>query len=370
MIEADVAIVGGGIHGAAAALNLARRARRVVLLERDHMGRHASGASAGGIRTLLRAAPEIPLALAARDIWHRIEAEVGHNCGYRTVGQVAIAENAEVLAGFAARAARHDHEELIDGAELARLVPALGLAAPGGLVARGDGFASPFHATMAFRAAAERAGAVVHEGTPVTNLAAAAGGGWRLETPAGPVRARRVVNAAGAWGDRIAAMAGEEVPLDPFLPMMMVTAPVAQFLTPVVINVARPLSFKQMPNGTLLIGGGRPGRRDGAGYRVDFGGLKASAATVRDLFPGLAGVPIVRAWAGLEGRFDDDLPVIGPSARAKGLVHAFGFCGHGLQLAPIVGRIVADLVIEGRTDLPIAAFAADRFKAPAMATEG
>ncbi len=369
MNNADVAVIGGGIHGLSAALNLARRGLRVMVLEKDHVGRHASGANAGGVRTLLRHEAEIPLALASRDIWHDIESELGATCGYHTVGQVAVAETGEAMNELVARADRmralgYHHEELIDASELKGLAPGIVGSVRGGLIARQDGAASPYHATMAFREAALGVGVDIREGARVKGLHPTTTG-WRLDVGELRIEAGFIVNAAGAWGGEIAAMIGDEVPLGYFLPMMMVTARVEPFLKPVVIGVDRPLSFKQMPNGTLVIGGGRPatGDRDTMAYRPDFSGLKASAATVRDLFPMLADVPVVRAWAGIEGLFADEIPVIGPSRKAARAVHAFGYCGHGFQLAPIVGRIVAELVTEGRTSMPIAAFAVDRFAA-------
>ena len=82
---------------------------------------------------------------------------------------------------------------------------------------------------------------------------------------------------------------------------------------------------------------------------------------MHDLFPVMRTAIVNRCWAGIEARMPDDIPVIGPSAAAPGVVHAFGFSAHGFALGPIVGRIVADLVTAGTTDLPIAPFAITRF---------
>ena len=80
------------------------------------------------------------------------------------------------------------------------------------------------------------------------------------------------------------------------------------------------------------------------------------------LFPFLKDVRIVRTWAGLEAFMPDNLPVISPSAVAENIYHAFGFSAHGFALSPIVGEIVADLVTEGETGLPIEAFSVERFQ--------
>jgi sarcosine oxidase subunit beta len=72
-------------------------------------------------------------------------------------------------------------------------------------------------------------------------------------------------------------------------------------------------------------------------------------------------VPIVRTWAGIEGILPDQIPVIGPSRNAPQAFHAFGFCGHGFQLSPIIGQILSELIIQGRSSLPIKAFRIERF---------
>jgi len=83
---------------------------------------------------------------------------------------------------------------------------------------------------------------------------------------------------------------------------------------------------------------------------------------VTALFPQMAGARIVRFWAGIEAFTPDGIPIIGPSSKARDLYHAFGFSAHGFQLSPVVGRIMSELILDGRSSLPIDAFAVGRFR--------
>jgi hypothetical protein len=90
---ADVLIIGGGLHGCRAALHLACAGVRAIVVEKNYVGRHASGVNAGGVRTLSRHEAEIPPALAALELWHRIADLVGGDCGFESFGQIRVAEN-------------------------------------------------------------------------------------------------------------------------------------------------------------------------------------------------------------------------------------------------------------------------------------
>jgi sarcosine oxidase subunit beta len=363
----DVIVIGGGLHGCSAALHLARRGARVTVIEKDHVGRHASGVNAGGVRRLGRHLAEVPLAVAAMELWHRIGDLVDDDCGFDSHGQVKVAENE---AEFAALRARVDeltslgftHEELIDRPALKEIVPAVSDHCVGAIVCRRDGAANPYRTTLAFKRKAESLGVRFIEGAAVTGLARN-GGTWRVATGAGAHEAAVVVNCAGAWADRIAAALSEPVPLEPIAPMLMITAPLPAFIKPVVGAAGRPRALKQIRNRTVVIGGGHRGRldRDANVTDLDFAGLAASARTVWDLFPVMRGAHIVRCWAGIEARMPDDIPVIGPSSTSEGVFHAFGFSAHGFALGPIVGAIIAELVTGGKTNLPIAPFRIDRF---------
>ena len=365
--NADVIVIGGGIHGCSTALHLALRGARVTLLEKDYPGRHSSGVNAGGVRQLARHIAEVPISVFSMALWERIEELVDDDCGFASHGQVLVAESEEELAQFRARVDElrlhgFTHEELIDRAELKRLVPAVSDYCPGGIVSRRDGAADPFRTTQAFRRKAASLGVRAHEGVMVTGLRRN-GAAWRVDTTAGAFDAPKIVNAAGAWADRIAAIVGDPVPLEVIAPMLMITGRVPHFIDPVVILRARKLSFKQFPNGTVMIGGGHLARpyRDENRTEIDWVKLAESAKTVWELFPVMRSATIVRAWAGIEARMPDDIPVIGESAASDGVYHQFGFSAHGFQLGPGVGALMAELVATGATNLPIAPFRVERF---------
>ncbi len=369
----DALIVGGGLQGLSSAVHLALAGLKPLVLEKDYPGRHASGANAGGVRRLGRDPAEVPLSVASLKIWQALEDLVDDSGGFVACGQIKIAESEAELEGLcrraeAVRALGFEHEEVIRANELKELVPALAGSCVGGLICREDGAASPFRTVSAFRRKAEALGATVLPGVAVATVKRQRGL-WRAETNQGAFEAPSLINTAGAWGGRIAEQLGEPVPLTPKAPMLMITERVAPFLTPVLGCAGRVLSFKQFDNGTLLIGGGHMGRAEPETNRteIDFAGLAVSSQTVQALFPQLAGVKVNRVWAGIEGVMPDQIPVIGASATEEGAWHAFGFSAHGFQLGPVVGRIIAELVLEGRSSLPIEPFRISRFREAAAA---
>lgn len=356
---ADAIVVGGGLHGLSAALQLARRGLRVNLLERSHVGRHSSGASAAGVRTLGRGWAELPLSLASMDMWHDMTTLVGDSCGFQPFGQLKVAENAAEMEQLRAdvdllRSHGFLHEELVDATALRELAPSLAPHCVGGIFARRDGAADPHRTLAAFLRSALEAGVRVMEGTGVTQLERVSNA-WRVTTSTGKFQAPLLVNAAGAWAGQIAAMAGDNVQLGTKASMMIVTERVAPFIRPTVSTAGRKLSFKQTDRGTLLIGGGQQGRYDleRESAEVDARRLAKAASAALALFPAIGPVRIVRAWAGLEAKTADNMAVAGLSPSAAGLVHLFGFSGHGFQLVPALGIAAAELLLDGRSTIDI-----------------
>ncbi len=363
----DVIVIGAGIQGLATALNLALRDQRVVVIEKAAPARHASGVNAGGVRSLWRHPAEIPLALASLEIWHDIEALLGANCQYHSNGSLRIAESDADVAVLENRVADlavlgYHHEELLGRAALRAIVPDVAPHCVGGLIARAEGSASPYHTTWAFYERARREQVAFRIGEPVSQIERSPAG-WRVHVGAERLEASVLVNCAGAWGDAIATMIGDQAPLARHAYTMMVTQRVPRFLGPVCGAVGRKLSFKQTDAGTLLIGGGHRGSIDASGEVAspDPRKMALSARTVVDMFPLMRDVPVARGWCGIEGVTPDELPIIGPSPGGGDAFHAFGFSGHGFALGPIIGRLMAELVIDAQASLPIEPFAMTRF---------
>lgn len=362
----DVVVIGGGLHGLSAAMQLGRAGRRVLVLERAWVGRHASGATAAGVRTLNRDRGELDLSLESMAMWHDMRAFVGDDCGFHANGQICVAESAASLAKLQTHVGGlqrdgYTHEELIGQDELRRLLPDLSHHCLGASIARRDGAADPHRALRAFRVAAEKVGVTIREQCGVTAIERQ-GSDWCVVAGEQRWCVPVIVNAAGAWSARVASMVGDAIPLATKSSMMMVSERIAPFIKPVVAIMGRSLSFKQSDQGTLVIGGGLQGIPDldretsTARMRV----LSKGARAATDLFPDVRTIRIVRVWAGLEAKTDDMLPVVGPSPNAPGVFHAFGFSGHGFQLVPVVGAALTDLIVRGSTARAISHLQATR----------
>lgn len=363
----DVIIMGGGLMGFSTALQLSLQGKQCLVIERDSPGRHASGVNAGGLRRLNRHPAEIPMSLAAANMWRNITNLLGSDCDACFPGQIRVAENQADMAKLAQRAKLvgdlgFEHETLITKKQLYQQLPALSPHCVGGLICKGDGFARPFHALTAFRQTAINAGSRYGGGLEVINIQHQ-NNLWQVTTDQGKFNATILVNCAGAWGAKIADWVGEKIPLQPKAPMMMVTERLPRFIEPVVGAASRKLSFKQMQNGTVLIGGAHLAtlNYEQQVSTMDWSKLAVSARAALALFPQLKHAHIVRTWAGIEGFTPDNLPIIGQSSVVPRLFHCFGFSAHGFQLSPIMGVIMADLILKGETDFDLTPFAVNRF---------
>ena len=365
--SADVAIVGGGLMGCYSAYFLRRRGRSVVVIEKGSACAAASGVNFGNLRLQGRAPQEFPLSLRRRRSGKTLPASPERIAASFPAGtciwdlRQAMQPKLE-RAAHDARAAGLD-VELLDGPAARRRWPVLSGAVTGASWSKRDAVADPAVASPAVVRLAQRAGARLLEHTKVIAVERT-GAGFALRTEQGhTVTCGQVVNAAGAWAGDIARQFGEPVPMFAAGPPLFTITPQNAYTGPSLHAV----------DGTLLL---RPGR-NGEAVAGSFPRVKADIATgtatvpgdrverglarLAEVVPGLGRMRTGRIWSGVEGYLPDMLPVIGWSRTTPGLLHAFGFSGHGFQLAPGVGAVVADLIVDGASQTPIESFSIERF---------
>ena len=363
----DVAIIGGGLMGCFSAYFLRQRGRSVAVIEKGQAGAAASGVNFGNLRLQGRHPAEFPLSLRAHAVWEDLDRLTGEDCGFVACGHVYLAFAPEDLPKIE-RAARDAlaaglDVEVFDGPEARRRWPVLSDVVQGASWSKRDAIADPALASQAVARLAVRAGAQMLDQTKVLAVQPVAAG-FTITTDTGhAVRCGQAVNAAGAWAGDLAGRFGEPVPMFAAGPPLFTVLPEYGYAGPSLHAV----------DGTLLL---RPGR-GGEAVAGFFPRVKAHLATGKAEVPmdrverglarlaevaaGLGRLRLGRVWSGVEGYLPDMLPVIGWSGTTPGLLHAFGFSGHGYQLAPGVGAVVADLIVDRTSPTPIDAFTIRRF---------
>ncbi len=353
MTTVDVVVVGGGVVGSSVAYHLARAGAQVQVFEQAPSPAaepSASWASAGGVRQQGRDPREWPLTIEAGRRWPGLEDELRMSFRFVQGGHLHLVEQASDLPPLEARVARERaagmNIRMIRGPELAAIAPSLGPHVIAAAYTPDDGQAHPPSTTRAFAAAAQRLGARYSTGTRVDGLILQHGRVTRFIANGDPVLAGWVVLAGGAWSSHLAASVGLNLPLRTLGLQMLLTTPGPKLLAPTVTAVGRQLSLKQLPGGEFFVGGGWPADvvdDDGRlSYRIREESVIGSWAVAREVVPKIGSQRIEQRWAGLEAECFDGVPLIGPVQLLVGLYLVVGFCGHGFQLAPAVGRAVAD----------------------------
>jgi glycine oxidase len=365
---ADVVVVGGGVIGCAVARELGRRGARVVVVERGRVGAEATRAAAGMVAPQAeceRPGPVLHLGLASRALWPAwaaaLEEESGVDVEYRRDGILYAALAPVELRVLAARArwqrAAGLRVERLGGRAARRLVPVLAPGVRAAFLFPDDHRVNNERLGAAVAGAARAAGARILEGTAVLAVLARRGRVAGVRTARGRIAAPTVVNAAGAWAPAATLPRGVPPPsVFPVRGQMMVLRAAPGLLPRALYSLAGYLVPRE--DGRILAGSTR--ERAGFERRVTAGGAAAVLAAACALAPAVGGLAFEGAWAGFRPGTPDGVPLLGPSGALPGLVYATGHYRNGILLAPATGVAVADLIVTGRTALPVAGMEPDR----------
>jgi glycine/D-amino acid oxidase-like deaminating enzyme len=376
---ADVVIIGGGIQGASIAYHLARRGMtNVVILEKATLASGCSGRTGGVIRQHYSTPIVTEIARQARAFFATFDEVVGGHSGFVQNGLVLMVgqKDAAALATNVALGQKHGVPvRLIDAAEARRLVPGLNTDGAVAFAHEADaGYGDGYGTTVAFAAAAKGLGVTVLQNTPATAITLERGRATGVGTPDESFVAGVVVNAAGPWADRVARMAGIDLPLKlELIEEGVIRAPAGEpypVRTPSVYDFVNGLSYRPEGDGQVMAEGNSyyKGPLDPDAYPS-----KPSDAYIEDVavrlersMPRLGLGEARGGWAGLLEGTPDFHPILGAAPEVEGLLMCCGFSGHGFKEAPVTGRLIAELILDGRASLDIAPLAFDRFRRGAL----
>jgi sarcosine oxidase subunit beta len=363
MSTADVVIVGGGIEGAATAWGLSQRGvTDVVVVERNTVASGMTGKSSGIVRCHYGVASLAAMAALGLEVFEKAEEIFGADIGFRQTGYVVgVGEpNVESLRkSLAAQRAVGVQTEEIDAAEVARMWPFADLSPfeAFGWEPRG-GYGDAYLTAQAFAASARAAGVRIRQGTTVTGLLAVGDRvtGVRL-ADGSEISAGTVVVATGVWTKPFLAPYGIHVPIRVVREQIVTIAPgVETGSVPVFSDLVSLQYVRPEVGGDILFGNSdlsdvEEADPDNYLNRATDAFVDLTVDKVGTRFPGFADAAISSSYAGCYDVTPDWNPVISTTA-LDGLVVAAGFSGHGFKIAPAVGRLVADLVVDGHSNDP------------------
>jgi sarcosine oxidase subunit beta len=356
--KADVVIVGGGVTGCGTAYNLAKKGYTdVVVLEREALCAGGSGRCGGGIRQQFTTEANIKLAMASVRLFEQLSEDLDMDIEYEQGGYLIIAYEDEVdqfKKNVSLQNALGLDSTFITPEEAREIVPLLNIdPIAGATFCQTDGHANPFRVVHGYARKAQEMGVEINKFTTVTGIAVEDGQIQSVETDKGIIKTNTVVNAAGAYSRDIAAMAGVDLPNNPYRHEILVTEPLEHVLDPMIISFKTGVYFSQQKHGSIIGGIGDPEEPSSYNISGSLRFLKRMARTVVELVPAFGHLNILRQWAGLYDVTPDAQPILGWTEGVDRFCQANGYSGHGFMIAPKVTELIAELIVDGKPSMPI-----------------
>jgi len=363
----DAVIVGAGVIGTAVGYYLTKRGiRDVLILDKGYVSCGATGRCGAGVRQQWGLEMNCRLAKMSVDMFTGLSEELGEDIEFEQSGYLVLAYDDDTVELYRKNLKLQNSlgipARLVTPGEAREIVPVLNIE---GLVAATycptDGHANPFKTNFAYAHAAVREGCELHTFELVTGFETDAKGVRAVTTDKGRYATRTVVNCAGGHAAKVGELAGLKLDCFPERHQILVTEPYERLFDPMVISFVHHLYCQQVVHGAFLMGLGMPeapGFNDDSGWEF----IEAMARAVTSLLPILAGVRVIRQWAGLYTKTPDAQPILGEHPDLAGFYNAVGFSGHGFMIAPATASLTAEAVACGCTPELIAPLDAKRFE--------
>ncbi len=347
----DVVIVGGGLHGLAAAYYLGRDhgITDVAALERRNLGDGGSGRNTSIVRSNQRSKENIPLYDEGLKLWPELIRELDFNLMFFNCGNLNLAHSEAEAAGLKMTIATAQlmgvQSEFLNPEECKKLVPQLDVSdrprypIAGGMYHPPGGTVRHDAVVWALARGADRLGIHLHQLTEVTGIRVEGGRVAGVETDRGTIKTPVVLNAAGGYSPTISAMVGIDLPITVLPLQAMVSEPLKPFLHHVVSSGRYHAYASQSLKGEIVTGAHMDPWPSYTTHTTAHY-MKHQGEALIDFLPCLKGAKFMRIWGGLTDMTPDMAPILSDSA-VEGYYMDCGWGYFGFKSAPITGRYMA-----------------------------
>lgn len=366
--RADIVIIGGGIIGCSIAYNLAKKGcKNVVLFEKNSLASGATGRCGAGIRQQFGTKMNCILARESIKIFENLSQELDYDIELNQGGYLILAYTEKEVNQFKKNVALQQSLDIdvrfITVKEAKKIVPPLNTE---GILAATfcptDSHANPFKTNFAYAEAAQRLGVKIYTFTEVNEIETEDNRIVAVYTDKGKILTPTVINAAGGYSEVIGKMVGVDLPVYSQRHQILITEPVDPLFKPMLMSFSRNFYCQQTPHGSIIMGFGDPNELKGDDIGTSWQFAREMAQKMTTVVPLLKEVSMVRQWAGLYNVSPDAQPILGEHPQVGGFYMAIGFSGHGFMLAPVASKLIAELILEGKTSLPINKLDIGRFE--------
>lgn len=367
----DVVIIGGGVHGLAAAYYLAvnHGIRDVAVLDKGYLGSGGSGRNTAILRSNYLTPEGVRFYDRSMQLYRHLAADLNFNVMFSRRGHLTLAHNDGSLRTMRWRAEVNKLQgvdsDVIGPDEIKKLVPYLDTSAdtrypilgalyhpPGGII-RHDAV------VWGYARAADANGVHLHQNTEVIGIETSGGRVTAVRTTRGDISTRVVLNCTAGWSTLISDMVGVDMPVTTSPLQAAVTEPVKPFLDAVVVSGTLHVYVSQTDRGELVFGASvDPFTSYSMRGSLEF--AEGLAGHILELMPALSRMRLMRQWAGLCDMTPDFSPIMGPTP-VDGFYVDVGWGTYGFKAGPVSGEAMADCIAQQRPPEIIAAFGLDRF---------
>lgn len=371
MKHSDVLIVGGGVIGCATAYYLSKKGVKVTVIEKVQIGEGGSSRNGGGVRQSGRDPRELPIAMyGVNELWPSLSDELDMDIEYYKKGNLRLAKtekHLDILKGLTDRAVACGLDvRMIGGDEVKSINPHLSDEVIGASWCPTDGHANPMLVTLAYYRKARKQGVKFITGETVKGIKKVKGRASIVETDFDTYHADQIIVAAGFESNPILSSVGLYVPMNRVLVETLVTEAQPKMFEQMLGTAEADFYGHQSTHGSFVFGGMSGIDAFTSDYDTPVNNGMTVPSVCRGILkyiPALADAKVVRSWAGWLDDCADHVPVISPVEEVPGLTIACAFTGHGFGIAPAVGTLLSELIVDGKPSIDLSALRYDRFKA-------